>query len=137
MMELNSLLIFCMMLGGNHIVNNPMDCVSVVTNIAFSSFFPFLIECALSPRNLTFPLFYHGGNWNILSLMRNPTCGGEIMELSYLGQLMIWHSFWSFWKRARRQCWINFMILCRDFVWWQPLLSLPFFRWLGRISGSS
>jgi hypothetical protein len=75
MMELKSLLIFCMMLGGNHIVNNLMDCVSVVTNIVFSSFFPFLIECALSPQNLTFPLFYHGGNWNILSLMWTPLAG--------------------------------------------------------------
>jgi hypothetical protein len=47
MMELNSLLIFCMMLGGNDIVNNPMDCFSVVANIVLSSFFTFLIECAL------------------------------------------------------------------------------------------
>jgi hypothetical protein len=61
-MELNSLLIFCTMLGVNHIVNNLMDCVSVVANIAFSSFFPFLIEFALSPQSPTFPLFYHGGN---------------------------------------------------------------------------
>jgi hypothetical protein len=62
MMVLNSLLIFCRMLGGNYIVNKPMDCVSAVMNIMFSSFFPFLIGCALlSPLSPMFPLFYHGG----------------------------------------------------------------------------
>jgi hypothetical protein len=39
--------------------------VSVVVKMAFRSFFQFMIDCALSPRGLMFPLFDHGGNWNM------------------------------------------------------------------------